>query len=74
MNKLILVLIVTTVSNSLWANNVRVNGYTKKNGSYVSSHHRTGPDKTRNNNYSSRGNMNPYTGKAGVKNTNETHD
>ena len=44
-----------------------VRGYTKKNGTYVQPHMRTNPNKTRMDNYSTRGNVNPYTGKTGTK-------
>ena len=44
-----------------------VSGYTRSNGTYVQPSHATNPDSTRNNNYSTRGNMNPYTGKYGTK-------
>jgi hypothetical protein len=44
-----------------------VRGYVKKNGTYVQPHHRTRPDRTQANNYSAKGNVNPYTGKPGTK-------
>lgn len=44
-----------------------VKGYTKKNGTYVAPHRATDPDKTKRNNYSSKGNTNPNTGKQGTK-------
>ena len=44
-----------------------VSGYTRSNGTYVKPSHATNPDATRNNNYSTKGNVNPYTGKAGTK-------
>lgn len=46
---------------------VRVHGYTTKRGTYVNSYTRTSPDSTRYNNYSHKGNYNPYTGKKGYK-------
>lgn len=46
---------------------VSVRGYTTKNGTYVAPSHRTAPDSTRANNWSSRPNVNPYTGKIGTK-------
>lgn len=49
------------------AKDVHVKGYTRKDGTYVAPHVRTSPNKTRNDNYSTRGNVNPYTGKAGTK-------
>lgn len=45
-----------------------VNGYTKKNGTYVAPHYRSRPDGNTSNNWSTKGNVNPYTGKAGTKN------
>lgn len=44
-----------------------VRGYTKKDGTYVAPHHRTSPDSSKNNNWSTKGNENPYTGKPGTK-------
>lgn len=44
-----------------------ISGYTRSNGSYVKPAHATNPDSTRNNNYSTKGNVNPYTGKFGTK-------
>jgi len=45
-----------------------VNGYTKKSGTYVQGHYRSSPDSSKYNNWSTKGNVNPYTGKAGTKN------
>lgn len=45
----------------------KVNGYYKKNGTYVESYRRTKADRTYNNNYSTRGNVNPYHGARGTK-------
>ena len=44
-----------------------VHGYVRKNGTYVSPYHATNPNHTKNDNYSTKGNINPYTGKAGTK-------
>ncbi|HDZ62782.1 MAG TPA: hypothetical protein ENH40_06535 [Nitrospirae bacterium] len=44
-----------------------VRGYTKKDGTYVAPYYRTDSNSTRNDNYSTRGNTNPYTGKKGTK-------
>lgn len=46
---------------------VKVDGYTKKDGTVVVPHNRTAPNKTKNDNWSTKGNVNPYTGKAGTK-------
>jgi hypothetical protein len=44
-----------------------VHGYTRRDGAYVHGYHATNPNHTRNDNYSTRGNVNPYTGTAGTK-------
>jgi hypothetical protein len=44
-----------------------VRGYTKKNGTQVAPHQQTDPDHTQLNNYSTKGNVNPSTGKTGTK-------
>src|SRR5436190_11818592 len=44
-----------------------VSGYTRKDGTYVAPHYQTNPNSTRNDNYSTRGNVNPYTGQSGTK-------
>jgi hypothetical protein len=43
-----------------------VRGYTRNDGTYVQPYHRTAPDGNRYNNYSTEGNVNPYTGKRGT--------
>ena len=45
-----------------------VQGYTRRDGTYVQGYHRTAPDNNVYNNYSTRGNVNPYTGQAGTVN------
>ncbi|MCX5884294.1 MAG: hypothetical protein NT096_00015 [Proteobacteria bacterium] len=44
-----------------------VNGYQRSDGTYVSGHYRSTPDGNPNNNWSTKGNYNPYTGQAGTK-------
>jgi hypothetical protein len=46
---------------------VYVHGYTKKDGTYVAPHYRSSPNGTKLDNYSTKGNVNPYTGKVGTK-------
>ena len=46
---------------------VSVNGYYKKNGTYVKPHMRSNPDSSFRNNWSTIGNINPYTGRKGTK-------
>ena len=46
-------------------NHVYVSGYYRSNGTYVKPHYRTAPNSTNRDNFSTRGNTNPYTGQAG---------
>jgi len=47
---------------------VNVKGYARKDGTRVEAHKRSTPDKNFNNNWSTKGNANPYTGKQGTQN------
>lgn len=49
---------------------VRVNGYYRSNGTYVSPYYRTSPNSTYRDNYSYKGNYNPYTGNYGTRSYN----
>jgi len=65
MNKTLLgVVLAVAVTSTAFAGNTK--GYTRKNGTYVAPHHRTAPDKSKANNYGTKGNTNPYTGKKGT--------
>ena len=44
-----------------------VKDYTKRDGTSVESHRQTNPNGTKNDNWSTQGNVNPDTGKAGTK-------
>ncbi|MBT9528527.1 MAG: hypothetical protein IV105_24970 [Rhizobacter sp.] len=44
-----------------------VSGHVTKNGAYVPPHQATNPNGTKTDNWSSKGNANPYTGKEGTK-------
>jgi hypothetical protein len=46
---------------------VHVRGYYRKDGTYVRPHYRSAPDGNFNNNWSTKGNVNPYTGEPGTK-------
>lgn len=46
---------------------VYVEGYKRSDGTVVKGHYRSSPDSTVNNNFSTKGNTNPYTGKEGTK-------
>lgn len=57
----ILLLAVNNAFADTW-----VNGYTRSDGTYVNGYYRTRPNYTKLDNYSTKGNYNPYTGKAGT--------
>lgn len=66
MNYLGLILLSLVSLNALAAD-TQTKGYLRKNGTYVQPYHRTAPNNTKSDNYSTKGNYNPYTGKAGTK-------
>ena len=48
-------------------NTTTVSGYTRSNGTYVQSHVRTMPNSTNWDNFSTKGNSNPFTGSTGYR-------
>jgi len=54
-------------TGTTYGNDEMVSGYTRSNGTYVQPYHRTAPDSNPYNNYSTQGNVNPYTGQIGHK-------
>lgn len=52
------------------ASDSRTSGYTRRNGTYVHSYMHSAPDGTKLNNFSTKGNVNPYTDKVGSKDPN----
>lgn len=46
----------------------RVRGYIKRSGTYVAPHYKSDRDSSKFNNYSTKGNTNPFTGKKGYTN------
>lgn len=44
-----------------------VKGHVKKDGTYVQPHHATNPNQSQKDNWTSKPNVNPYTGKPGTK-------
>lgn len=46
----------------------RVKGYIKRNGTYIQPYYRTNTNKTRYDNWSTKGNTNPFNGNRGYKN------
>jgi opacity protein-like surface antigen len=62
---LIFAAILLGVSTAVLAGDVYHKGYVTKSGTYVAPHYQTAPDSSKYNNYSTQGNVNPYTGQAG---------
>lgn len=60
------VFLMLAVSSTPAAAAYRVRGYTKSNGTYVQPYYRSSPNSFKIDNYSSRGNYNPYSGKIGT--------
>jgi hypothetical protein len=46
---------------------IYVEDYVKKNGAIVKGYYRSLPDKDKSNNWSTKGNINPFTGKKGYE-------
>ena len=63
-----LVLAIATMSfaQNAQAKDVYVNGYTRSDGTQVRGHYRSEPDHSYDNNWSTEGNTNPYTGERGT--------
>lgn len=57
----------TSSAGSAHGSSHSVSGYTRKDGTYVAPSHATNPNGTRSDNWSTKGNVNPHTGKEGTK-------
>lgn len=57
----------STTCCSRKSSDVHVHSYTKKNGTVVKPYTRTHENSTQRDNFSTKGNVNPYTGKVGTK-------
>lgn len=66
MKRMLIALAVCCASSSAALADNYVNGYYRSNGTYVEPHYRSDPNNNRFDNYSSQGNVNPYTGKSGT--------
>lgn len=66
MKKAIVFAVLATCASTSYADTY-VQGYTKSNGTYVQGHYRSDSNHTTSDNYSTRGNTNPYTGEKGTK-------
>jgi hypothetical protein len=61
------VALLLSIAASAFADDVRVRGYIRKDGTYVAPHWRSAPDSSVNNNWSTSPNVNPYTGQQGTR-------
>lgn len=66
MRTILLCLVLSSACAS--AKDTYVHTYQRKDGTIVEGHHRTTPNKDYSDNYSTKGNINPYTGKEGTVN------
>ncbi|MCX6718474.1 MAG: hypothetical protein NTY81_02635 [Candidatus Staskawiczbacteria bacterium] len=66
---LISLVLLLGISGFADARIARVRGYVRKStGTYVMPHYKTTPNKTKFDNFSTKGNINPFTGKKGTVN------
>lgn len=49
------------------SNDVWVDSYSRSDGTQVRGHYRSAPDNNFNNNWTTEGNVNPYTGESGTR-------
>ena len=66
MKKIIIALTAVAFAAPLAAQ-VHVDGHVRRDGVYVPPHTRTAPNSTKSDNWSTKGNTNPNTGKAGTR-------
>jgi hypothetical protein len=64
--KLLSLLLILTIIIPAYSKVTSVRPHVTKKGTYVKPHARTAPNKTRVDNWSSKGNVNPTTGKRGT--------
>jgi hypothetical protein len=61
-----IIALISVAAPALAAGSHYTRGYTRRDGTYVTPHYSTNPDSTKLNNWSTKGNYNPYTGKPGT--------
>ncbi len=66
--KQIAIAVLLMMAGAGMANDESVRGYIRRDGTYVQPHHQTTPNSTKLDNYSTQGNVNPYTGREGTVN------
>jgi len=62
----LLLVLALLLGTQAYARDQYVQSYTRSNGTYVQGYMRTAPDNNVWNNYSTKGNINPYTGQPGT--------
>jgi hypothetical protein len=67
MFKLILAAAALAIAAPAMAQSVYHQGYTTQGGTYVQPHYQSAPNSTTYDNWSTQGNVNPYTGQAGTR-------
>ena len=68
MKKLIFVLAtLLSAASFAYARDVYVNGYYRSDGTYVAPHYRSAPNDTKYDNWTLKGNINPYTRERGTR-------
>lgn len=70
---LLAVAVALFCTTSIASAQVYVRGHYRSNGTYVQPHYRSNPDGNLDNNWSTKGNVNPYTGQRGYKNIIDYH-
>lgn len=66
LQKIVFSLLIAFFAISAFAD-VSVKGYYRNDGTYVQPHHRSSPNSNTNDNWSTKGNTNPYTGEKGTR-------
>lgn len=69
-----LLLLSSLIVAEAFAGDTQVDGYFRKDGTYVQPHFRSAPDNNPSNNWSTKGNVNPYTGQSGTRNPDSSGD
>jgi hypothetical protein len=62
-----IIILLLSVSFHVYGGDVYVEGYYRADGTYVAPHYRSGPNHTKLDNWTTKGNVNPYTGEDGTR-------
>lgn len=72
MKTIIAIALLVALALPSFARDTSVRGYVRKDGTYVQPHMRSAPNNTTFDNFSTRGNVNPYTGQPGDRDPSPT--